>query len=134
MKEIQGSHECFRKSGPRTKTMFSGDPKSKSWFRCLFNCRLTDAFRHRMSSLTMNWSLQLGESYRFGPESKPPNPGETPIFRSSDRYHLWRLVSEHVFRGQICKLDFSGHSWGRILILNYHDNPMKFMRSVLGSR
>ena len=39
---------------------------------------LTDAFRHRMSSLTMNWTLQLGESYRFGPESKP-NPGFTNI-------------------------------------------------------
>ena len=27
---------------------------------------------------------------------KPPNPGESPIFRSSGLYHLWRIVSEDV--------------------------------------
>ena len=31
--------------------------------------------------------------------SKPPNPGETPIFRSSDRYHLWRLCFRTCFLG-----------------------------------
>ena len=43
----------------------------------------------------------LFQGCRFGPESKP-NPGKQYV--DSLRYHLWRIVSKNVFRGQICNL------------------------------
>ncbi len=53
-------------------------------------------FGNKMPKLVGN----LTEGCRFGPKNPSRQTLVSPIFRSSGRYHLWRIdVSEHVFSG-----------------------------------
>ena len=105
-RHAKDSIRCTGKYDQNLKNNFKTSNNLDVWkvifilFTFLIGCHGTNRIYLPTIDHKNRQSMYINQGCRFGPESKP-NSGKQ--YLDPAWYHLWRIVSEHVFWEHICK-------------------------------